>query len=447
MLLACLAIVAIHARSDRLLQDTDTRVLLARIAERRNPWSWFVSDWPLQNHFYRPVTALSFELDRRLFATASGFGLSASIYSALCVLALFWLCRELTDKPALSAGAALLFAQWHFPLPIAWGQTFFLIAFIVCLAGVLRNRKKVGLYLPAVLSLTFVATELTGIHLREAPEGFYQGVMAWLPSRTATLMTLFALIALASYLRFVRLGSARTESEPSPTDPPTTRNSTNAVNSSKLFRIWLPISIVATALALGSYEQAAMLPFILLLSGGLMRARGYDVKWGCHLAFWLLLLAVVLVRSRVLPPGLSQYQEQQMREGWNAFLSSSDYVAPAVALANNWWSTLSLGPAILITGFFYYFFWNLAGNVVSYREAFQKTRLAPYAWLCSIFAFLPMAFLKPFPHYHYFPMALRSIFICTLVAACWDQIIRAVSPPGLQAPARLVPAPGSLLHQ
>jgi hypothetical protein len=446
VLLGCAAIVAFHVRSERLLQDSDTRVMLARLAARNNPWSWFKTDWPLLNHFYRPITALSFELDRRLFTTAAGFGLSASIYCALCVLGVFWLARELTDKPAVSAGAALLFALWHCPYFIAWDQVMLVVAAAVALAGIVRHRLKVAYYLPALLAVTFLATELSGVHLREAPEGFYRGILAWLPSRTATLATLFALISMAAYVRFERLGSSRAPSEPSPTDPPTTRTSSQAEGVSSTSWIWLPVSVVAAGLSLGAYEQAAMLPFLLLLAAGLMRARGYAVRWASHIWFWVLLLAVVAVRSRVLPHEPSAYQQQQIRGGLNAFLSANLYFFPTAGSIPSWWSILSLGPAVLATAFVYLFWWNLAGNGVAYWKAFLKNRLAPFAWICSALAFLPMAFLKPFPHYHYWPMALRSIFVVMLVGAVWDTIVSAASPPSRRAPERLVPAPGSLPH-
>ncbi len=447
VLLACMAIIAFHSRSPRLLEDSDTKVLLSRLAARHNALSWFSTDWPLNNHFYRPVTALSFELDRRLFVTAPGFGLSASFYCALCVLVLFWLCRELTDSPAFSASVALLFALWHSPFFVAWDQIAVGATFLVAALGVLRHRLRVRYYLPALLAITFAAAELGGVHLREAPQGFYLGVLTWLPSRTATLMTLFSLISIASYLRFERLGSPQIPKQPSPIDPPTTRSSSQADSVSRSFWIWFPISVVAAGLALGSYEQAAMLPFLLLLAAGVMRGKGYSVKWGSHVVFWVLLFIVVVLRDRVLPPGISDYQQQQLRHGWNAALSAVTYLAPAAVFAPSWWSDLSLGVAILEASSFYLFFWNLAGNAISYKAAFSKSGLGAYAWLSSVVAFLPMAFLKQFPHYHYLPMALRAIFVVILVRVVWDFITRAASPPSLQAPVRLAPAPGSLLHQ
>jgi hypothetical protein len=90
--------------------------------------------------------------------------------------------------------------------------------------------------------------------------------------------------------------------------------------------------------------------------------------------------------------------------------------------------------------------------------AFAKSRRwlmrKEWAWLLagyamSILAFLPMAWLKPFPaynHYHYFSMGFRSLFAVVAVTLLVRVAISAVSPQGRQAPQRLTPAPGSLLH-
>ncbi|RYG37669.1 hypothetical protein EON81_05960, partial [bacterium] len=85
--------------SASLLQDSDTAVLLAKIRERGNPLSWFAGDWPLGNHFYRPVSTLSFELDNALYGNhAEGYGATNALLAIACIAALFWMLRELTDR-------------------------------------------------------------------------------------------------------------------------------------------------------------------------------------------------------------------------------------------------------------------------------------------------------------------------------------------------------------
>src|SRR5476649_2125700 len=114
VLLACLPVYLQRATSKDLVLDSDTSVLLATIRERHAPLSWFTGDWPLNNHFYRPVSTLSFELDNWLYGSnGTGYGLTNALICIACVLLLFWFLRELTDHPILSAGGAALFAIQH----------------------------------------------------------------------------------------------------------------------------------------------------------------------------------------------------------------------------------------------------------------------------------------------------------------------------------------------
>jgi hypothetical protein len=66
------------------------------------------------------------------------------------------------------------------------------------------------------------------------------------------------------------------------------------------------------------------------------------------------------------------------------------------------------------------------------------------AWAISIFAFLPMAWVQHFDHYHYWPMAMRAVFLTLLLPPIGRAVITAVSPRAELAPPRSHPAPGSL---
>jgi len=418
------------------------------MAQRGNPWSWFTTDWPLQNHFYRPVSTLSLYADEHLFGTnISAYAISASVYCALCVLAVFWLARELTNSPAASATAAVLFAVWQSPLDIAWDQIALVVAILVLGIGYMRHRAKVRNYLPAAFALAFLATEFMGVHRKEAPGGLYGAMFVWLPSRTASVLTLFALCAIAAYVRYERLGAAREPETTTPLDLPATRTSTSAFTNLSTSWIWIIIAAVFLGLALCSYEQAVMIPIILLVIGIGLAATGQRVRWKSHVVFWLILGLYVFARSRVLPQGPSDYQMQQSREGASAYLSIINYVFPGLGSARTWWSTLALGSSILLTATFYSLPIQAAGNLFTYWEAFKRNKIALSSWAASCLAFLPMAFLKPFAHYHYFPMSLRAIFVALLVGVVWKMIVSAVSPQGLQAPERRSPAPGSLHHR
>src|SRR5947209_6221642 len=63
VILACVPILLSHVTTHQLLQDSDTAFLLKTVRERQAPLSWFTGDWPLGNHFYRPVSTLTFEMD------------------------------------------------------------------------------------------------------------------------------------------------------------------------------------------------------------------------------------------------------------------------------------------------------------------------------------------------------------------------------------------------
>jgi hypothetical protein len=271
-------------------------------------------------------------------------------------------------------------------------------------------------------------------------------VLHWIPTRTATVMTLFALCALAAYARSLRLGAKRVRSEITPLDVPATRSSTAVVAGGASSSVWLAVSFFCVLLALGSYEQAVMLPAILVGIGFVFQSKGYVVNWPLQLFFWLELFVYLAVRREVLPLPISVYVDQQLRSGTTAYLSALNYLLPCIGYAPSWISSLSVGGAVLMVGHFYSFPYQVVSNFTAYIASFKQSNVIMLAWACSVVAFLPMAFLKPFSHYHYWAMSLRSIFVILLAGAVAKMIVTAVSPRIVQAPQRPSPAPGSLLH-
>ncbi len=211
VVLACLAILLNRATSPDLLRDSDTHVLLDTIRQRNAPFSWFGGDWPLQNHFYRPVSTLSFELDNRLYGNnAAGYGLTNALLCIACVLLLFWFLREITDMPAFAGAGAVLFGLQHLGYERWIVEPIYWLALLTGIVGLIRHRLNIRLWLPALLVLLYCVGEIsfTG--------GFGGKTIDWLPGRTATVMTVFALIAMATYARYERLSATRTEKPPSP---------------------------------------------------------------------------------------------------------------------------------------------------------------------------------------------------------------------------------------
>lgn len=454
--LACLPVWLARPSSPSLLEDSDTAVLLSAIRERNAPLSWFTGDWPLENHFYRPVSTLTFEMDSRSSADdPAGYGRTQALLLIGCVLALFWFVRELTDRPAYAVIASVLMVLWQFDRGtiigswIGWaaiGLT--ALAFGRRLLLHLRDRgspigwTEIAL---AALSLAFLGDQLVANELRHR-------TLDWLPGRTATTMTLLCLVSLAAFARFERTRQrSRTLRPATPCDLPATRTTALAASSRRAWLFAL-LAVFSLLLALGSYEQAVMLPATLLAVTMIYRLQRPVAPedrrvWLWHATFWALLGCYLLLRRTLLPEGFSDYQAQQFRDGMGVWMSHLRYGLPAgrawipieatvrepgldVLFVPSLWAAL-----ILVAG-------NLAAIALLARD--RRWPLVAGAFVLSFLAFLPMAWLKPFDHYHYWPLAMRSIFIVAFAAVVGSAALSAVSPPALRAPPRPDPAPGSL---
>ena len=438
--IACLSILLNRATSPDLLRDTDTKVLLATVRERNAPFSWFTGDWPLQNHFYRPVSTLAFELDSRLYGNnAVGYALTNALLCVACVLLLFWFLRELTDRPIVAGGAAVLFALQHVGYQRYFIMPLYCLAILAAVIGILRHRLKIQYWLPTALVIFYAVDEVWGIGQ------FGPATVGWLPGRTATVMTVFALIAMASYARYERLGSKRIESQPTAIDLPATKSS-RVGQATKPSIFWPILSLIAIALAFGSYEQAVMLPAVMLAVAVTMRASRMQVRWAWQAGFWALLVAYLLLRRAVIPAGVSHYQAQQFRHGPGVYLSLLAYAMPFANSIPGMIVDLQTGPLILMTGTPYAFVLGAASNLTAFYQARRRWVFALAGYGMSCLAFLPMAWVKQFGHYNYWPMALRSLFTVTVLWVGYDLLIIAWSPPTRQARPRPDPAPGSLPH-
>ncbi|MBX3119795.1 MAG: hypothetical protein KF784_12065 [Fimbriimonadaceae bacterium] len=445
VILSCIPIYTMRASSPALLQDSDTAVLLSAIRERQAPLSWFVGDWPLQNHFYRPFSTLSFELDNRLFGdNAAGYGQTQALLCIACVLALFWFVRELTDKAWMATASGMLFALWHFA-SVAWLQTLVVAMGVLCLFTVLLPKRK------PLLSVVGFLVSWTVAALVSPMADIPARVVGWLPGRTASIMALFGLIALAAYVRFERTSALRVAApEPSPLDPPATRSTTLKSDPSRRAWLWLIVSAISLWFALGSYEQAIMLPACLLIVAVALRLRRYRVRWAWQSIAWGMLVAYLALRQIMLPSDVSGYQAQQFRSGPGVWLSIGEYILPS---AMSLYSGLrAVGKDVLDTGGFvgvlmvlpYAALLGLLSNIATMWEARKDWLIPATALLLAFFSFLPMAWLKHFDHYHYWPMAFRALLAVSLMEFALSSLVSAASLPAKRAPERPDPAPGSL---
>lgn len=391
---AALLVLGQAASSPSLLADTDTAFLLKIIRERGSPLSWFTGDWPLGNHFYRPVSTLTFELDARLYGSAAwGYGLTNALLAAACVLLLAWFVVEVTAKPGWAVASSALFALWTVGAPmdaaLAWAPWIALAGF-----AAYRLRRDGTIPLKPVLALTCLlvaaAWEAGGF------QALRFRMIDWLPGRTASTMTVFALFALGAYARSLDLHAGVER------------------------RAWQCAAVLGLALALGSYEQAVMLPAAFLALWAVAgRGRPGGSPW-VHAAFWSVLAGYIALRVAVLPGGESTYQAQQLRDGTTAWLSAGEYVFPPIFTLHQWGASWDLGFAVLLVPALYEAAGLLVAMTVAYGLAlFAKPsvrRAALAGWALSWISFLPMAWVKPFEHYHFWPMAMRALLAVACVA-------------------------------
>jgi hypothetical protein len=460
--LSCLPILLGRSSSPALLQDTDTAVLLAKLHERGDALSWFVGDWPLGNHFYRPISTLSFEADLALWGmNPAGFGLTNALLCVFSVLALFWFLRELTDRVEIATGASLLFAVWHGGL----GPQLTLSGKIVALAALaccMLPGRKLWPAIGACLVWLFVAGELGGI------KELHTRMIGWLPGRTASTMTLFALLSLAAYARFERLSAPRLpKPPPTPLDVPATKGSPPVEAAQSGTWVWAGAALLALALALGCYEQAVMVPSLLLGVAIYFRVLRRKPRWLWHVAFWAVLGGYIALRAALVPSNVSDYQQQQLRFGPGVRISTGEFLLPGfepflsavrtMDLGNAWRTGTgaeedaegSYSGAILtvLLALPWLATLMLVSNLWAYREAARRWVLPLAGFGFSFVAFLPMAFVKYFAHYYYLPMAMRSLFVVAMLGVAGQALVSAASRPVLQAPPRPSPAPGSLPPQ
>ncbi|MBV6457973.1 MAG: hypothetical protein HONBIEJF_01094 [Fimbriimonadaceae bacterium] len=432
---AALLVLPYRALGPELLQDTDTAVLLDAISRRGNPLSWFVGDWPLQNHFYRPISTLFFELDYRLYGdAATGFGWTNAVLASICVIGTYFAIRAWTANAWIGACAAWLLALWLLPQRISLEDHACFIGFLVLTLSVVRQR----LLLPGLLAaagIVLLGSEIGG----QSP--LHYRIVHWLPGRTASVMTVFGLAAIALFLAQLR-SQPRHQSAANPYDIPATK-STEAVKLKE--KNLLPWATVALLAALGSYEQAVTLPFVLLIAyvGLLAGRREAKREWMMPLGC---LLVYVAVRLLFVPVGVSGYQAQQFRDGPGVWLALGDYLLPGYRGLQSAWILATSGPqSVFLPELYLNLIAGLSGTVLfGYLLVRTRNQMGMWLWPASFIAFLPMAWLKPFDHYHLFPMALRAGFIAWLVFTVGAWVATAISPRPRQAPPRSCPAPGSL---
>ena len=171
-----------------------------------------------------------------------------------------------------------------------------------------------------------------------------------------------------------------------------------------------------------------MLPAIMLAISVTMFNSRYRVRWAWQAGFWALLVGYLLLRKMVIPPGVSSYQAQQFRSGGGVRLTLLEYLLPCANGYVGFLSDLEGGLLVFLTGSPYAYLLSVATNLTAWYQAKRRWVWALAGYGMSFIAFLPMAWLKQFAHYSYWPMALRSLFTVTLAWVAYDLTLIAWSP-------------------
>lgn len=447
ILLTAIPFFLFRATGDRLLLDTDTNFLIFKLNEYNDPLRWFTHDWPLENHFYRPISTLVFELDNRLHpGNGSAFGLTNAILCFLSVLGLYWLVCELRRNVIEAVAVSWLWASW---LLNGWflGRWWMWVAQAIpwlILAGVAARMVADKKWRWSSIWVIFASFYVT-LQLLPGYPSLSAHTLSWLPGRTATTMTVFAFVAFAAYVRYERLKGREVTAVPGPLDPPATRSATEVAQPKNSVG-WLLLSYVATALALGSYEQAVMIPLAMFLLGVWLRVEGYKARFANHIWFWALLIAYVIYRIQIIPPQASGYQKQQFRDGPGVLLDLFSYVFPGGLSFRAAITALSSGPFILLSETVWSNVSFTISNIATWWTLRKQWILPALCILLGVVLFGPMAFLKQFGHYHFMPSAFMAMGVVMMVVNVYKVAFTAMLPQAIQAPQRSDRAPGSLPH-
>jgi hypothetical protein len=369
-------------------ENLDVRTILARLEQPHQPLTWFTGDWVLGNGFYRPLPSLLYELDYRLWGRdLLQYKWANGLLSLACALLLVGWVWELSRSRSLALMAGLVFTGWQTGLLVGvsewllWGGVFAAVGFGSWLVGDRRRALILGcLVLVAGLELGFVPNQPD---LHQA--SFTYRAMGWIPGRTATLMTLFALLSLWAYARLCWRGGWG----------------------------WGALSLIACAGALGSYEQAVALPFLLLLSGLAIRAKGGRFAWWLP-ALSLVLLELYLWFYLTTIPSQTEYHQQRLRRWHGLGMSVSNWLLPPLpGVIDQLNLVMDASLSVLLPAF-----WRAWLLLIAYLVVLAEVRRQPLAWLGlvgSALAYLPLAPVIPLMHYYYLPAAFRALWMAQLL--------------------------------
>ncbi|MCS7208544.1 MAG: hypothetical protein NZ874_03140 [Fimbriimonadales bacterium] len=389
-------------------ENGDTRTILQRLQQPHSAWEWFIGDWVLGNGFYRPLPSVLYQIDYSLWGAdllawkwANGL---LAVLNALLVVVFGWALSGRRDFALISG---LIFSFWQtglLPAPPSW------LAWVGLAAGVLRgwlmgNLRQGILWgsvaFTLVLELGFIPMQWD-LH----QQSFAYRAVGWIPGRTATLMTLFALIALTGACLYARTGKAR----------------------------WAVAGLSGFVGALLSYEQAVALPILIGLAAwaaastrplaserqepnqqmpsGKATATARGKNNSLRRALILSLLCLILLapytafyHARI--PVHTDYHQQRLRRFRTIPETTLNWLVPPATKVGILWDVVPTAPLLLL----FPSFWGAHMGLAAYLVALWvglRARQGWLGWLGALIAYAPLMPVMPLMHYYYLPAVFRA---------------------------------------
>jgi hypothetical protein len=384
-------------------ENHDTRTLLKETRKHEDALRWWVNDWPLGNGFYRPIPTMAFLMDDALYHNNLNMYRLTNWFIGLgCALLLVWMVWEIFRDTLGALCCGIVFSLWQsglaHDLPMQSAGNWLGIALLAF--ALLPGRGGLWKGIVAASLAMVVGRELSGwlekMDIVQASFSFRN--ISWPPGRTATIMALFVIPCVAAYCRWER----------------TRRNG------------WMWLSLGCLTLGFFTYEQTVVVPAVLIACAVALRLEGVRVRWRFHLIPWFMLFIYAGLHRTYLED--TRYKKQAFRGpkgGWADVLVWLFPGAFEMRFMPGFF-TDEIGWLFWLVKDFWYFSGQIVSNFIAYWEARKEWLPAGFGLLVSVGTFLPMAFQHPLAHYHYLPMAFRSIFVTWLMLILWRAAIAAV---------------------
>ncbi|MFN4032199.1 MAG: hypothetical protein ACK4ME_01030 [Fimbriimonadales bacterium] len=365
-------------------ENLDTRVILRRLQQPHSVWEWFTGDWVLGNGFYRPLPSVLYQLDYWLWRDALlAWKWTNGALAVLNALLVVGFVGALLGRRDFALAVGFIFTGWQtglMPLPPLW------LGWAALGAGVFwgwrvgdwrRGAVWGCVAFALVVELRFIPT-LPDLHL----ESFAYRAIGWIPGRTATLMTLLALLALIGVCFYARTGRMG----------------------------WAALGLGGFLGALLSYEQAVALPILMglcLWSVSRKQTRAGNAPLIPLLCLLMLLPYFAFYRTHI--PTQTQYHQQRLKRFKTLPETALNWAVPTGREAITQIDVALTAPFNLLMPSFWAGLLGFTAYVVALREGL-RARIGWLGWLGSLLAYAPLMPVLPLMHYYYLPAVFRALW-------------------------------------